>query len=124
MESVREQKQDVLLLHALGIELVQTCSDGDFPVACGLASALYDIGDDEHDLALRLGQIAQRGHSDGVADGLEGCIVEAVPVLRKAGWILYGFSGDEDIGVVGQIGCHLSFAILKLKFHVMPPGMF
>ena len=47
VQAVGEQQQDVLLLHAGGVQLVEAGADGDLAVAGGLVAALDDVRDDE-----------------------------------------------------------------------------
>ena len=68
------------------------------------------------------GQLLQGLYSDGVADGLQGGVVQAVPVLGQARGIRHGLAGDKDIGAVGQLSAHQALAVLKIQFHNTPPS--
>ena len=66
-------------------------------------------------------QLRQRLHADGMADRIQRGLVQAVPVLGQAGRIGHRFTGDEHIGIVGQVGAHKAVAVFKLELHVIPP---
>ena len=117
VQAVGEQQQHVLLLHPGGVQLVQAGTDGHLPVAGRLVAPLDDVrNDDDHRLA-RPGQLLQRGHADGVADGRQGGGVQAVPVLGQTGGIRYRLPGDEDVRAVGQLRAQQALPILKFQFH-------
>ena len=117
VQAVGDQQQNVLLLHAHTVQLLQAGGDGNLPVAGGLAAALDDVGDDDDHLAALVGQLRQGGHADGVADALQGLGIQGVPVLGQALGVGNGNAGDKHIGVVGQVGGHYAFAVLKIKLH-------
>ena len=128
VQAVGEQQQDVLLVHAGLVQLIQAGPDGHPAVGGGLGAALDDVGDDEHHALARAGQLPQGLHAQGVADGLQGGGVQVVPVLGQAGGIGHGLAGDKDLGAVGQLGAHQAVAIFKLKLHRLSllsfPGRF
>ena len=64
---------------------------------------LDDVRDNEDHSLAGSGQLLQGLHADGVADGLQGGVVQAVPVLGQAGGIGYRLAGDENVGAVGQL---------------------
>ena len=78
---------------------------------------LYNVRDDDDHRLARPGQLLQRGHADGVADGRQGGGVQAVPVLGQTGRIRYRLPGDEDIRAVGQLRTQQALPILKFQFH-------
>ena len=121
MQAVGEHEEDVLLLHPGGVQLIQAGPDGHLPVGGGLAAALHDVGDDENHGLAGSGQLLQRRHTHGVADGLQGGVVQAVPVLGQALRIGHGGAGNEHVGVVGQVGAHQAVAVFKIKLHVCSP---
>ena len=65
VQAIGEQQQDILLLHAAGVQLLQAGGDGDLPVGGRLAAALDDVGDDEHHALARAGQLPQGLHAQG-----------------------------------------------------------
>ena len=83
MQTVGEQQQDILLLHAGGIQLVDAGADGNLAVAGRLVAALDDIRGDNDDGAALMRQLGKRLHADGVANALERFRIERIPVLRQ-----------------------------------------
>ena len=121
MQTVGEQQQDVLLLHADGIQLVDAGADGDLAVAGRLIAALDDIRDDDDDGAALVRQLAQRLHANRVADALERLAIQGIPILRQALGVGHGLARYEDIGVVRQIGAHQALPIFKIELHLSSP---
>ena len=121
MQTVGEQQQDVLLLHADGIQLVDAGTDGDLAVAGRLIAALDDIRDDDDDGAALVRQLAQRLHANRVADALERLAIQGIPILRQALGVGHGLARHKDIGVVRQIGAHQALPIFKIQLHLSSP---
>ena len=117
VQAVGDEQQDVLFLNTSGVQLIEARADGDLAVRRCLTAALDDVRDDEHDRLSRRGQLAQRRHPVGVADGVQRCGVQAVPVLRQAGGIRHGLAGDKHVGRVRQLRRHQTRAIFKFQFH-------
>ena len=117
VQAVGEEQEHVVVGDAVGEELVEAGADGHLAVGGGLRAALHDVGDDDDDLGTGVREVSERLHADGVADALERGVVEAVPVLRKALGVLDGLAGDEDVGVVGQLGAEHAVAVLKVQMH-------
>ena len=117
MQAVGEEQQHVLLFDARAVELVEARADGDLAVAGRLVAALDDVRDDDDDGAALVRQLGEGLHADGMADGIERRLVQAVPVLRQALGIGHGLARDEDVGIVRQVGAHEAVAVFKIKFH-------
>ena len=117
VQAVGEQQQHVLLLHPGGVQLVQAGTDGHLPVAGRLVAPLDDVRNHDNHRAPLVRQLPQGGHADGVADGLQGGGVQAVPVLGQTGRIGHGLPGDEDVRAVGQLRAQQALPILKFQFH-------
>ena len=121
MQAVTEHEQDIFLLHAAGVQLIQAGTDGDLTVSGRLAAALDDVGNDEDNSLAGSSQLLQSGHAVGIADGFQSSVVQAVPVLGQAIRIGNGHTGDKHIGVVGQVCGHQTMAVFKLKLHILTP---
>ena len=121
VQTVGEQQQDVLLLHADGIQLVDAGADGDLAVAGRLIAALDDIRDDDDDGAALVRQLAQRLHANRVTDALERLAIQGIPILRQALGVGHGLARHKDIGVVRQIGAHQALPIFKIELHLSSP---
>ena len=90
-------------------------------MAGGLIAALHDVGDDEHHGLFPLGQFRQGLHADGMADGMQGGLIQAVPVLGQTGRVGHRFPGNKNVGGVRQLGAHEAVAVFKIQFHVGTP---
>ena len=121
VQTVGEQQQDILLLHAGGIQLVDAGADGDLAVAGRLVAALDDVRDDDDDGASLVRHLGQRLHADRVADALDRFRVERVPILRQALGIRHGFAGNKDIGVIRQVRAHRALPVFKIQLHILSP---
>ena len=117
VQTVGEQQQDVFLADTAGIQLVETCTDGNLPVGSGLAAALDDVRNDEDNGLAGGSQFLQCRHTHGVADALQCLIIQGIPVLGQALGIGDGGAGDKYVGVVRQLSAHQALAILKIQFH-------
>lgn len=69
VQAIGEQQQDILLLHAAGVQLLQAGGDGDLPMGGGLAAALHNIGDDDNRSLTGSRQLPQRAPSPWDAAG-------------------------------------------------------
>ena len=121
VQAVTEHEQDIFLLHAAGVQLIQAGPDGDLTVSGGLAAALDDVGNDEDNSLAGSSQFLKARHTVGVTDGLQSGSIQAVPVLGQALGIGNGHTGDKHIGVVGQVCGHQTMAVFKLKLHILSP---
>ncbi len=117
VQAVREEEQHVVVLHAVREELIEARADGNLTVRGGLGAALHDIRDHDDDLFARPRIGSERLHADGVADALERCRVEAIPILGQALGVLDGLAGDEDVGRIGELGSHHPGTPFKVQMH-------
>ena len=86
-----------------------------------LASTLYDVRDDDGDLAPLMGKLSDSRHSDWIPDGVHSSLIQGVPVLRKWFRILHCLSWDKYVCVIWELGSHCAFAILKIQLHLFSP---
>ena len=118
VQAVGEQQQDVIVVDAVGKQLVEAGADGNTTMGRGLRAALHDVGNDDDSLGAGVGELGERIHADGVADALKRGFVEAVPVLGQALGILDRLAGNEDVRAVGQLGTELSGSVLEFEMHL------